>query len=119
MNQVQGSIFIGLTGLKFCYDCPLMKTIVAFGILDVVLLGAGAALFATGIVTNNADLTLSGIVLLAMAIVTTVILYFVCCATQSRPKILSASQTSSRTPSLSIARELRGSQTSRNWSELC
>ena len=76
-NQVQGSIFIGLTGLKFCYDCPLLKTIVAFGILDVVLLGAGAALFATGIVTNNADLTLSGIVLLAMAIVTTVILYFI------------------------------------------
>ena len=54
-----------------------MKIIVVLGILDVIFLGSGAAIFATGIVTNQSDLTLSGIVLLALAIITTLILYFI------------------------------------------
>ena len=54
-----------------------MKTIVALGVLDVVLMGSGTALFVVGFVTNQSDFTLSGIVLLAMAIATSVILYYV------------------------------------------
>jgi len=69
-----------------------MNVAIVLGVIDALFLGLGTTMFTIGIVKNMSELTIAGIILLALSIVTTAIIY---CVAPSRKQQARAQQPSS------------------------
>ena len=72
-----------------------MNVAIVLGVLDALFFGLGATIFTIGIVKNMSELTIAGIILLALSIVTTSVIYCIAPSRKQQSNPIRAQQPSS------------------------